>query len=87
MNRPRTRPTTLYRLVPEVRGSREEMFDAYNAYISARALDEMDADLQFLDMSASPAIWIGVQAETGTADWCGDASVTTGLEVIGIPAA
>ena len=81
MKRPRTRQATLYRLVPEVRGTREEMFDAYDKYISARQLDEIGADVQFIDVAGAPAIWIGIQDDTDIAKWCADASVTTGLEL------
>jgi uncharacterized protein (TIGR04141 family) len=81
MKRPKTRQATLYRLVPDVRGSREEMFDAYDTYVSARKLDEMGADVQFIDVAGAPAIWIGIQDDTDVATWCADASVTTGLEM------
>jgi uncharacterized protein (TIGR04141 family) len=81
MNRPRTRQATLYRLVREVRGSHEDMFDAYDKYISARKLDEMGADVQFIDVGGAAAIWIGIQDANDMASWCGDASVTTGLEL------
>jgi uncharacterized protein (TIGR04141 family) len=81
MKRPRTRQATLHRLVPDVRGTREEMFDAYDKYISARQLDEMGADIQFIDVAGAPAIWIGIQDDTDVAKWCTDASVTTGLEL------
>ena len=62
VNRPRTRLATLHRLVPEVRPGHEDMFDAYTAYISARQLDEVGAQLEFIDVAGAPAIWIGVQA-------------------------
>lgn len=81
MNRPRTRQATLYRLVPGVRGSHEEMFDAYDTYVSARKLDEIGADIQFIDVGRASAIWIGIQDANATASWCADASVTTGLEL------
>lgn len=81
MNRPRTRQATLYRLVPEVRGSHEEMFDAYDKYVSARKLDELGADIQFIEVGGTPAIWIGIQDANRTASWCADASMTTGLEL------
>ena len=32
-------------------------------------------------MAEAPAIWIGVQGISDRAEWCGDASVTTGLDV------
>lgn len=81
MKRPRTRQATLHRLVPEVCGSHEEMFDAYDKYMSARQLDEMGADLRFIEVGGAPAIWIGIQDQNGEANWCADASVTTGLEL------
>ena len=65
MNRPRTRLATLHRFVPEVHASREDMFDAYTAYIGARQLDEVGADIEFIDVAGSPAIWIGVQDDNG----------------------
>jgi uncharacterized protein (TIGR04141 family) len=79
--RPKTRQATLYRLVPDVHGTREEMFDAFDKYVSARKLDEMYADIEFIDVAGAPAIWIGIQADISTAKWCPDASVTTGLEL------
>ena len=63
MNRPRTRLTTLHRLVPEYAPSHEGMFDAYTAYVSAQQLDELGAQLEFIDVAGAPAIWIGVQAD------------------------
>lgn len=81
MKQPKTRQATLYRLTPDVRGTREEMFDAYTTYISARRLDEMGADVQFIDVAGAPAIWIEIQGDAAAARWCADASVTTGLEL------
>ena len=81
MNRPRTRLATLHRLVPEVSPGHEDMFDAYTAYISARRLDELGAQLEFIDVADAPAIWIGVQAGNDLAGWCADASMTTGLDL------
>jgi uncharacterized protein (TIGR04141 family) len=81
VNRPRTRLATLHRLVPEVRPTHEDMFDGYTAYISARHLDELGAQLEFIDVAGSPAIWIGVQANDDLAGWCADASMTTGLNL------
>jgi uncharacterized protein (TIGR04141 family) len=57
------------------------MFDAYTAYVSARRLDEMGAQLEFIDVDGGPAIWIGVQAANDMAGWCADASMTTGLDL------
>ena len=81
VNRPRTRLATLHRLVPEVRPGHEDMFDAYTAYISARRLDELGTQLEFIDVAGAPAIWIGVQADNDLAGWCADASMTTGLDL------
>jgi uncharacterized protein (TIGR04141 family) len=81
VNRPRTRLATLHRLVPEVRSGHEDMFDAYTAYIGVGRLDEMDAQLEFIDVAGAPAIWIGVQADNDVARWCADASMTTGLDL------
>jgi uncharacterized protein (TIGR04141 family) len=57
------------------------MFDAYTAYVSARRLDDMGAQLEFIDVAGAPAIWIGVQAANDPANWCADASMTTGLDL------
>ena len=81
MKQPKTRQATLYRLMPDVRGSHEEMFDAYDKHISARTLDEMGADIRFIEVGGTPAIWIGIQEANDTAPWCADASVTTGLDL------
>src|SRR5579859_6170511 len=81
MNRPRTRRATLHRLVPEIRPDHEAMFDAYTTCISARRLDEAGAPLEFIDVAGAPAIWIGVQAANDLANWCADASMTTGLDL------
>jgi len=81
VNRPRTRHTTLHRLVPGVRPDHDGMFDAYSAYVSAQRLDELGAQLEFIDVAGAPAVWIGVQADTDVAGWCADASLTTGLDL------
>ena len=57
------------------------MFDTYTAYISARRLDEMGAQLEFLEVAGVPAIWIGIQADNDLAGWCAEASMTTGLDL------
>lgn len=57
------------------------MFDAYDKYLCASKLDEMGADMRFIDVGGAPAIWIGIQDVNDTATWCADASVTTGLEL------
>jgi uncharacterized protein (TIGR04141 family) len=81
MKRPRTRLATLHRLVPEVQANHEDMFDAYTTYIGARQLDEMGADIEFINVAGAPAIWIGVQDDNDLAGWCVDASMTTGLNL------
>ena len=81
VNRPRTRRTTLHRLVPGVRPGHDDMFDAYTAYVSAQRLDELGAQLEFIDVAGAPAIWIGVQAASDLANWCADAALTTGLDL------
>ena len=57
------------------------MFDEYTAYVSVHQLDEMGAQLEFIDVAEAPAIWIGVQAGNDLAGWCLDASMTTGLDL------
>ena len=57
------------------------MFDAYTAYVSAQHLDELGAQLEFIDIAGAPAIWIGVQAASDLAGWCADAALTTGLNL------
>ena len=57
------------------------MFDAYTAYVSAQQLDELSAQLEFIDVAGAPAIWIGVQATSDLAGWCADATLTTGLDL------
>jgi uncharacterized protein (TIGR04141 family) len=81
MNRPNTRLATLYRFVPGVGDSHEEMFDAFSQYVGLRALDERHADVEFIERAGVPAIWIGIQDEEKRAEWLGDAAVTTGLDL------
>jgi uncharacterized protein (TIGR04141 family) len=81
MNRPKTRLSTLYRLVPAVHGNHEDMFDAYTQYVSACELDERHADVDFIDVGEEPAIWIGIQEDEEPAEWLADAAVTTGLRL------
>jgi uncharacterized protein (TIGR04141 family) len=57
------------------------MFDALEKYISAGELAAMDAEVELLEIAGAPAVWIGVQEETNVANWCGDASATTGLDL------
>ncbi|SRR6266849_1318417 len=81
MNRPKTRLATLYRFVPGMRGSHEEMFDAYTQYVSAQSLDERHADIEFLEVAGAPAIWIGIQEEEKEAEWTEEFTATTGLDL------
>src|SRR5690348_11516437 len=81
METDRTRLTTLHRLLPRVRASHESMWDAYTAHITEDQLTEMDADVRRIHVAGAPAIWIGVPGSIDRAEWCGDASVTTGIDV------
>lgn len=81
MERPRTRRTTLYRLLPTAGSSHEDMFDAFTQYVSARELDERRADVEFIDIAGAPAIWIGIQDDEKPTEWSRDASATTGLHL------
>jgi uncharacterized protein (TIGR04141 family) len=81
MNRPKTRLATLYRFVPGVRDSHEEMFDAYTQYVSERSLDERHADTEFFEVDGVPAIWIGIQEEEKEAEWTEEFTTTTGLDL------
>ena len=82
VNRPRTRLTTLHRLVPEVRPSHEDMFDAYTEQYTERpARRAWTPSVGSSTSAEAPAIWIGVQGVSDRAEWCADASVTTGLDV------
>ena len=57
------------------------MWNAYTEHVTEEQLTEMDADVRRVHVAEAPAIWIGVQGIIDRADWCGDASVTTGLDV------
>jgi uncharacterized protein (TIGR04141 family) len=81
MNRKRTRLTTLHRLIPRVRASYDSMWDAYTEHVTKEQLAEMGADVRRVQVAESPAIWISAQGINDRAEWCGDASVTTGLDV------
>jgi uncharacterized protein (TIGR04141 family) len=81
MNRPKTRLATLYRFVPGVRGSHEEMFDAYTQYVSEQSLDERHADTEFFEVAGVPAVWVGVQEPEKTAEWIDGLATTTGLDL------
>ncbi|MGH3170652.1 MAG: DUF6119 family protein [Trebonia sp.] len=75
MKQPKTRQVTLHRLVPRVHGTLESMFDALAADKTIRELDPPE----ILAVAGAPALFFGVQNETGVANWCADASITTGL--------
>ena len=81
MNRPKTRHATLYRFVPGVGDSHEDMFDAYTQYVSERSLDERHADTEVLEVAGVPAIWIGIQEEERQAEWTEEFATTTGLDL------
>jgi uncharacterized protein (TIGR04141 family) len=81
MNRPNTRLATLYRFVPEVGDSHEEMFDAYIQYVGERSLDERHAGIEFIEVDGVPAIWIGIQEEEKEAEWVREFVTTTGLDL------
>jgi uncharacterized protein (TIGR04141 family) len=81
MTRPKTRLATLYRLVPGVSDSHEDMFDAYMKYVSEQDLDEQHADTEFLEVSGVSAIWIGIQEPEKKAEWTEGFAITTGLDL------
>jgi uncharacterized protein (TIGR04141 family) len=81
MNRPKTRLATLYRFVPGIGDSHEDVFDAYTQYVSERSLDERHADTEFLEVAGVPAIWIGIQEEERQAEWTEEFATTTGLDL------
>ena len=78
MSRPRTREVTLHRL-PHVESTRDGMFDALVERMPN--LDDLGADLQPISVGEAPAIWLDCQFDRSEADWCADASHTTGLPV------
>jgi hypothetical protein len=70
-----TRPVTLHRL-PGVQAD-----DMINA-IDVELADGMDGDLHSIRIAGMPAIWVdGCLAPEEPAEWCADASVTTGLPI------
>ncbi len=81
MNRDRTRLTTLHRLIPRVQASYDSMWNAYSAQVTPEQLAEMGAIVQRVRVAEAPAIWIGLPGVSERADWCRDASITTGLDV------
>lgn len=81
MKRPKTQLKTLYRLIPEVGTSPEEMFDSFTQYADMDEQNARHADIQFPDRLGVPALWIGVQHDEKLAEWAKDAAVTTGLDL------
>jgi uncharacterized protein (TIGR04141 family) len=81
MNRPKTRLATLYRFLPGVGDSHEDMFNAYTQHVSERSLDEWHADTEFIELAGVPAIWIGIQEEERQAEWVEEVVTTTGLDL------
>ncbi len=81
MNRDRTRLATLHRLIPRVRANHDSMWNAYTEHVTEEQLADMDADVRRVHVGEAPAIWIGVQGISDRPEWCGDASVTIGLDV------
>jgi uncharacterized protein (TIGR04141 family) len=57
------------------------MFDAYTRYVSEQSLDERHADIEFFDVAGAPAVWIGIQEEEKEAEWTGEFTTTTGLDL------
>lgn len=78
MSRPKTREVTLYRL-PDVTPTQDGMFDDLTDAVED--LDARHAALVPIEAAGQPALWIGVQDEASEADWCADASRTTGLDL------
>jgi len=76
MTRPKTREVTLYRL-PDVTPTLDGMFDAFTDAV--RDLDDRHADLAPIKVAGQEGLWIGAQGQTTEAEWCGHASLTTGL--------
>jgi len=81
MNRDRTRLTTLHRLIPRVHASYDSMWNAYTEQVTEEQLTEMGAVVERIHVAEAPAIWIGIPGTSEPADWCKDASITTGLDV------
>lgn len=79
MKSPKTRSTTLYRLVPEIKGeSHETLFDSLSEHESFR---QLTIDPEFIEVDGCPAIFFGVQEPEEVASWCADARITTGLQM------
>jgi uncharacterized protein (TIGR04141 family) len=80
MPRPKTREVTLHRL-PNVAPTHEGMFDALTEAVGAGRLDGIGADPQPITVAGSPALWLDGQFSAQKADWCADATRTTGLDI------
>jgi len=81
MKQNRTRHTTLHRLIPRVRASYDSMWSAYTEHVREEQLAEVGAVVHRIHVAGAPAIWIGVPGVSDRAEWCKDASITTGLDV------
>ena len=80
MARPRTREGTLYRL-PSVAPDPNAMFDVLLKTVTAEKLDAIGADIIPVVIANSPGLWTEAQFKNPEADWCPDASITTGLDI------
>src|SRR6266568_1588871 len=72
---------TLHRLIPRVRASYDGMWSAYTEHVREEQLAEVGAVVHRIHVAGAPAIWIGVPGVSDRAEWCKDASITTGLDV------
>src|SRR6266849_3562636 len=81
MKRPKTRLATLYRFVPGVGDSHEDMFDSFTFYVSEQSLDKLHADAEFIEVAEAPAVWIGIQEPEKKAEWAEEFATTTGLDL------
>lgn len=76
MKQPKTSQTTLYRLVPEIDGSsHDSLFDSLAEHESMRQLEPPE----LVEIAGCPGLFFGKQEPVGTASWCADAAITTGL--------
>jgi uncharacterized protein (TIGR04141 family) len=80
MPRPKTREVTLH-LLPDVVPTHDGMFEALTEALGADRLDGIGADPEPINIAGSPALWIDGQFSAQVAEWCADASRTTGLDV------
>jgi hypothetical protein len=56
------------------------MWNAHTEHVTEEQIAGMDADVRRVHVGEAPALWIGVQGISDRAEWCRDASVTTGLD-------